>query len=150
MATFKSEVLSRTSLTVTGLNSLASGTYVASSAYNCSTNDNEDVLIEVRLATTNTPASLKQCSVFLKVTLNGTDYSTGPESGTTTTDEPDLIRLGAPVPMNTASTDHVGIYSVKAALGFIPHSFKLIVKNEIGVALTSGTVFTSEVSKTVV
>jgi hypothetical protein len=45
----------RTSLTVTGLGTLASATYVASSAYTANTNKPLDVVVEVECATTNTP-----------------------------------------------------------------------------------------------
>lgn len=148
MATVKQIVGTRTSLTVTGLSTLASSTYVASSAYNCSTNQPVDVIVELDLATTNTPAGNKQAVVFISDSLDGTNFRSGPTSGTTTTDEPDLRYLGT-VPMNTASTTHIGTFSVFQALGYVPAQFKVIVKNDLGVALTSGTAFTSEVSVTV-
>ena len=135
----------RTSLTVTGLSTLASATYVASSAYTANTNKPVDVVIELDLATTNTPAGNKQCVIFIQSSLDGTNYSSGPTSGTTTTDEPDLYPLGV-IPMNTASTTHSKTFSVAEALGFVPYSFKVIIKNDLGVALTSGTAYTSEIS----
>lgn len=135
----------RTSVTVTGLATLASGTYVAGSAITHNTNRPVDHVYEVNVATTNTPTGNKQVSVFAKVSLDGTNYTSGPESGTTTTDEPDLVFLGS-VPMNTASTTHSVVFSLGQRLGFIPYSSKIILKNDLGVALTSGTVFYSEVS----
>ena len=48
--------------------------------------------------------------VFAKASLDGTDFSSGPESGTTTTDEPDLMSdadvaaLFAPAPQPHAAT----------------------------------------------
>lgn len=135
----------RTSLTITGFSTLASGTYVTSAAYNAGTNDPLDVVVEVEAATTNTPAGNKQVSVYAKVSLDGTNYSSGPESGTTTTDEPDLYWLGS-VPMNTATTPHRRSFSLVASVGFIPQQFKVVCKNDLGVALTSGAVYTAEIA----
>lgn len=135
----------RTSLTITGFSTLASATYVTSDAYNAGTNDPLDVVVEVEAATTNTPAGNKQVVVFAKVSLDGTNYSSGPESGTTTTDEPDLFLLGS-IPMNTASTTHRKAFSLMAALGFIPQQIKIVCKNDLGVALTSGAVYTAEIA----
>ena len=135
----------RTSLTVTGLSTLASATYVLSNAVTPDTNNPVDVVVEVILATTNTPTGNKQAVVFIKPSLDGTNYLSGPESGTTTTDEPDLIWLGT-VKMNTASTDHKLFASVGQALGYVPYSFKLVIKNDLGVALTSASVYYSEIT----
>ena len=135
----------RTSLTVTGLSTLASATYVLSNAVTPDTNNPVDVIIEVILATTNTPTGNKQVVVFIKPSLDGTNYTSGPESGTTTTDEPDLIRLGT-IPVNSSSVDHKIMFSIGQALGFVPHTFKLVFKNELGVALTSASVYYSEIT----
>lgn len=148
MATVKQIVGTRTSLTVTGLSTLASATYVASSAYNCATNQPIDVVVEIDVATTNTPAGNKQVVVFLQESLDGTNFRSGPTSGTTTTNEPNLLPLGY-VPMNAASTTQIATFSIMQALGYVPAQFKIVVKNDLGVALTSGTAFTSEISETV-
>lgn len=136
---------SRTSLTVSGLSSLASATYVASNAYNCNTNKPIDVIIEVDVATTNTPAGNKQVVVYIIESLDGTNFRSGPTSGTTTTDEPNLRFIGT-VPMNSVTTTQIGMFSVATALGFVPLQFKVVLKNDLGVALTSGTAFISEIS----
>ena len=147
MATITQTVNTRTSLTVTGLGTLASATYVTSSAYTANTNKPLDVIVEVETATTNTPTGNKQVVVFVKESLNGTDFRSGPESGTTTTDEPNLRFLGT-IPMNSVTTTQRGTFSVAQALGYCPHSFKIVVKNDLGVALTSGAAYTSEISAT--
>lgn len=144
MATTKLEQQTKASLTVTGLSTLASATYVVSNAVTPSTNDPVDVLIEVSAASTNTVAVGKKLDVFAVVSLDGTNYSSGPTSGTTTTDEPDLYLIGR-VPMNTSTTTHTKTFSFMRAIGFIPQSFKLVLKNDIGVALTSGSVNIAEV-----
>jgi hypothetical protein len=147
MSTIKQPVGARTSLTVTGLATLASATYVASAAYTANTNQPLDVIVEVDIATTNAPTSNKQVVVFVSESLDGTNYRSGPTSGTATTNEPNLRILGV-IPMNAASTTQIGTFSITQALGYMPYSFKVILKNELGVALTSGTVFTSEISAT--
>lgn len=135
----------RTALTSTGFSTLASATYVATSSYDCSVNDPYDVIVEVECATTNTPTGNKQVAVFAKESLDGTNYRSGPESGTTTADEPNLRFLGT-VPMNTASVTQRGSFSIAEAFGYVPHAFKLVLKNDLGVALTSGAVYTAEIS----
>jgi hypothetical protein len=148
MATVKSVLGTRTSLTVTGLSTLASATYVASNAYNCATNQPVDVAIEIDVATTNTPSGNKQVVVFLSESTDGTNFRSGPTSGTTTTREPNLLLLGV-IPLTTASTTEIATFSVLQALGYVPSQFKIVIKNDLGVALTSGTAFTAEVSTTV-
>ena len=135
----------RTSLTSTGLSTLASGTYVASYAYTANTNKPWDVIVEVDTATTNTATGNKQVVVFLQESLDGTNYRSGPTSGTSTTDEPNLRFLGV-IPMNSTTTTQIGTFSIAQALGYCPFAFKVVLKNDLGVALTSGTVFTSEIS----
>lgn len=147
MTTLKQPVGARTSLTVTGLSTLASGTYVQSAAYTANTNQPLDVIVELDLATTNTPAGNKQVVVFVRESLDGANFRSGPGSGTTTTDEPNLRLLGT-VPMNTASVTQIATFSVAQALGYCPYAFKIVVKNDLGVALTGGTAFTSEISAT--
>lgn len=148
MATIKQIVGTRTSLTVTGLGTLASATYVASAAYDCASNQPVDVIVELDLATTNTPSGNKQVVAFVIDSLDGTNFRSGPTSGTTATDEPNLRPLGA-VPMNSASVTQIGTFSILQALGYVPAQFKIVLKNDLGVALTSGTAFTSEISNTV-
>lgn len=147
MATLKQPIGSRTSLTVTGLSTLASATYVQSATYTANTNQPLDVIVELDVATTNTPAGNKQIVVFVQESLDGTNFRSGPSSGTTTTDEPNLRLLGT-VPMNSITTTQIATFSVAQALGYCPYAFKIVVKNDLGVALTSGTVFTSEISAT--
>jgi hypothetical protein len=148
MATIKQIVGGRTSLTVTGLSTLASGTYVSSAIYTANTNQPLDVVVEVDVATTNTPAGNKQVVVFVQESLDGTNFRSGPGSGTTTTDEPNLRLLGT-VPMNSVTTTQIGTFSVAQVLGYCPYAFKIVIKNDLGVALTSGSAFTSEISSIV-
>lgn len=138
----------RTALTVTGFGTLASATYVASAAYVANTLKPQDVIVEVEAATTNVPAGNKQIAVFVQASLDGTNFQSGPTSGTTVTDEPDLTFIGS-IPMNTATTTHRKMFSVMTALGFLPQQFRIVLKNDLGVALTSGAVFTAEIASSV-
>ena len=147
MATITQTVGSRTSLTVSGLSTLASATYCVSGTYTPNTNKPLDVIVEVEVATTNPPAGNKQLAVFVKESLDGANFRSGPETGTTATDEPDLKFLGT-IPMNTATNTHRGTFSVAQALGYCPYAFKIVLKNDLGVALTSGAAYTSEISAT--
>ena len=145
MSTVSAVQGSRTSLTVTGLSTLAASTLVASSAYNCSTNDPLEVLVEVAIATTNTPTGNTKVDVFAQASLDGTNYSSGPTSGTDTTDEADLHYLGS-VPVASSTTTHRRVFPVSSAFGgVLPAYFKVVIKNDLGVALTSGAVYTAEV-----
>lgn len=148
MSTFNPTIGTRTSLSFTGtaLSTLASATYVKNTtAYNCDTNKPMNVVVEVEAATTNTPSGNKQLLVFIKESLDGTNFREGPESGTTATRENNLRLLGV-LPITTASTTERGFFDIFSILGFIPKSFFVVIKNDLGVALTAGVAFTSEVS----
>lgn len=127
---------SRTSLTTTALNSLNAGAYVSAGTLNHTTNDPLDVIIEVTV-TPGTVSGNKQVVVFAKGSLDGTNFESGPESGTTTTDEPNLTFVGT-VPCNTNSTAQTGMFSLAAAFsGALPQQTKIIVKNDSGAALAA-------------
>lgn len=150
MAVVKQVAGTRTSLTVTGLSTLASATYVASNVYNNTTNGPLDLMVEVTVATTNTPSGNKQVQVFAIASYDNSVFQSGPTSGTTTTDEPLLSYLGT-VPLQTASTTEVKAFPVAAAYGgVLPPYVKIVLKNDLGVALTTGSVNTSEISATVI
>lgn len=145
MTTVTQPLASRTALTSTGFSTLASATYVATSAKDCNSNKPVDVVVEVEAATTNTPTGNKKIDVFVVESLDGTNYRSGPTSGTATTDEANLLYACA-LPMNSSSTTERVSFSVKRALGYVPYAFKVVLKNDLGVALTSGAVYTTEVS----
>lgn len=135
MATITVAPGSRTLLTSTALNSLASATYVSAGTIDVSSVDPLDVVVEVE-ATPGTVSGNKQLVVFAKVSFDGVDFSTGPESGTTTTDEPNLKLLGSVV-LNTNATLQRNAFSVAAALGYVPPHIKIVVKNDSGAALAA-------------
>lgn len=133
MANITNPVGTRTALTTTALNSLASATYVSAGTLDLSSASPTDLVVEVAV-TPGTVSSKRQVAVFARVSLDGTNWTTGPVSGTTATDEPNLKRLGL-VPCLTNSTLQRNSFSLKQALGFIPRNVEIVIKNETGAAL---------------
>ena len=136
MATITAPVGSRTSLTTTAMDSLANSTYVVAGTITHATNDPLDVLLEVKV-TPGTVSGNKQVVVFAQKSLDGTNFETGPTSGSTATDEPVLTQIGV-VPCNTNSTAQTKVFSLAAAYGgTLPHSSKIVVKNDSGASLAA-------------
>lgn len=126
----------RTSLTTSAMDSLANGTYVSAGTLTHTTNDPLDCLIEVKL-TPGTVSGNKQAVVFCQGSLDGTNFETGPTSGTTTTDEPNLRYVGI-VPLNTNSTAQTRVFSLAQAYkGVLPYASKIIIKNDSGASLAA-------------
>lgn len=138
MSTVKYLLGSRTALTTSAVNSLNSATYVSAGTITIASSNKTplDMFIEVTI-TPGTVSSNKQAVVFVKQSLDGTNFTTGPESGTTTTDEPDLVFLGV-VPCNTNSTAQTQIFALSPVCGgVLPFAVKVIVKNETGATLAA-------------
>jgi hypothetical protein len=140
MSTVKYAQGSRTQLSgaSAALTSLASATYVTLGiiTHDSSGKRPLDCFVEV-YAKPGTVSSLKQLALFAQKSLDGTNFTSGPTSGTTTTDEADLIPLGV-IPMNTNSTAQRGVFSLVAAFGHsLPYATKIIAKNETGASLSS-------------
>jgi hypothetical protein len=150
MATVKQVVGTATALTVTGLSTLASGTYVTSATYNCTTNQPLDLFAELNVTPNGTTTGNQQAVLFAQGSLDGTTWQSGPGSGTTTTDEGDLTFIGA-LPLKTASGAQVKAFGVSAAYGgSLPPYVRFVVKNDCGVAFSAGSMRTTEISATVV
>jgi hypothetical protein len=125
----------RTNLTTSAMNSLPSATYVSCGVIDVSASDPTDVVVEVE-ATPGTVSGDKGVYVFAKVSFDGTNYSTGPESGTTATDEPNLYIIGF-LPCLINSTLQRRAFSLLHAMGYVPPYTKIITKNATGAALAS-------------
>jgi hypothetical protein len=131
--------------TPAALPTLGSGAYCVSPTITHVTNGPLDVLIFPTVATTNTPTGNKQVVVFAQASYDGTAFTSGPTSGTTTTDEANLHYVGS-IPLNTSSTDESKALSLAAAFGgTLPYASRLVFKNDCGVALTSASVRVAEV-----
>ena len=150
MATVKQVVGSRTSLTTSALDSLASATFVSAGTITHNTNQPLDVLLEVT-ATPGTVSGNKQLLVYAKASLDGSNQTTGPETGTAVTDEPNLYYVGT-LPLNTNSTTQTKVFSLAAAYGgLLPYASEIVLRNDSGAALNAsgGSVYYSEISATV-
>lgn len=142
MATTATFAQGTRSSAVLALGTLASATYVASSAIDLGATIPMDVTFEMEANANGTPSGNKQLILFCKFSLDGTNYGSGPESGTTATEEGDLHFIGA---MPTVDTnDHRKFFSL-AGLP-IARYLKLVVKNDLGVALSSGNVYKSDIT----
>mgnify|MGYP000334758385 CR=1 FL=1 len=129
---------------VLALGTLASATYVTSSAIDLGATIPIDVTFEVEANANGTPSGNKQLILFAKFSLDNTNYGSGPESGTTATEEADLHFIGS-LPMNDTN-DHRKFFSL-AGLP-VTRYLKLVAKNDLGVALTSGNVYRADITIT--
>jgi hypothetical protein len=127
---------------VLALGTLASATYVTSSAIDLGASIPFDVTFEVEANANGTPSGNKQLVLFAKFSLDNTNWGSGPESGTTVTEEADLHFLGV-LPMNDTN-DHRKFFSLQGQP--IARYMKLVAKNDLGVALTSGNVYRADIS----
>ena len=129
---------------VLALGTLASATYVTSSAIDLGATIPIDVTFEVEANANGTPSGNKQLILFAKFSLDGTNYGSGPESGTTATEEADLHHIGT-LPMNDTN-DHRKFFSLSGLP--VARYLKLVAKNDLGVALTSGNVYRADITIT--
>lgn len=145
--TTQTYVQSNTSIafTVSSLSTLANVTYVTSTAaVDLTAAVPLDDLLELAV-TVGSVSGNQQVLLFVQVSVDGGNYTSGPTSGTTVTDQPDLYYVGR-VPCNTSSAAHRGVFSLYQALGFTPRYYKPVVFNDSGAALTAGTMSHTTVS----
>jgi hypothetical protein len=131
MGTIAAPWSSLTAFTIS-LNSLANDTYVAGTAVDVSSIDPEDLILQLEV-TPGTVSSEKGAYLFLQGSFDGTNYGTGPTSGTSATDEANLLPVGF-LPLNTNSTLQRKQFPVLSALGFVPPWIKPVVRNRSGAA----------------
>ena len=140
MTAFTNRPGTKTAFSFSGLNSLANVTYVAGTAVDFLGITGVtgsclplDIILELTL-TPGTVGGNRQGLLFIQASLDNSVFSTGPTSGTTVTDQPNLFRIG-PLPLFTNATLQTGQYSILAILGFIPRNVKPIIFNDSGAAL---------------
>jgi hypothetical protein len=124
------------------MGTLASNTYIASPAIDLGASIPLDVTFEVEANANGTPSGNKQLVLFAKFSLDNTNFGSGPESGTTATEEADLHVVGI-LPMNDTN-DHRKFFSL-AGLP-VARYLKLVAKNDLGVALTGGAVYRADIT----
>ena len=126
MADVKIKHGSATSLTISGLNSLASGSKATSNEINVTTNDPLDVLVELTIDPGTTTGN-KQAVVFAVSTLDGTNYSDGTNNGN--------MRLLGVISLPDTNIVRSAAMGVAAAFGgALPPRFKVVVLNDSGAA----------------
>lgn len=151
MATIKKPLGARTAITTTAHNSLAAGTFVVLGTITHNTNQAIDDLVEVTVVAGASISGGKQVLVYAKQSLDGTNFTNGPESGTGVLEEPNLFLIGA-IPLGTTSAAHTGIFSLASVYdGNLPYASKIILKNDSGAALgnSGNSAYHAEVTSTV-
>lgn len=116
------------------LNSLANGAYVVLGTITHSSSGKVPLDCSVEIAVTpGTVSGNRQLLLFAEISLDGTVFTTGPASGTTTTDESNLRFIGA-LPLNSNATLQRDVFSLASAMrgGILPFATKLIAKNDSG------------------
>lgn len=151
MAAIKKPLGGRTLITSSAHNSLPAGTYVVLGTITHNTNQPLDDLLEVNVTAGSSVSGGKQLIVFAKQSLDGTNFTSGPESSTSAVDEKNLFQVGV-VPLESANVAQSCIFSLAAAYdGNLPYASKIIVKNDTGATLASSgnSAYHAEVTSTV-
>jgi hypothetical protein len=141
MATFTYAQGTRSS-TVLNLGTLASATFVTSSAIDLGAAIPYDVTFEVECDPNGSPSGNKQLVLYCKFSLDNSNWGTGPESGTTVTEVADLHLVGV-LPSSDTNT-HRKFFSLEG----LPKAryVKLVAFNDMGVALTSGNIYQANIA----
>lgn len=114
-------------------NSLANGSYVSLGVIDFTSAPPHECFIEVSLQASTTPSGNKQAVLFLRDSIDGTNFSVAPSS----TDEVNARFLGIlSLPDTTARRSIAFAVSPLFATG-LPIKVELYVKNDCGVALQS-------------
>jgi hypothetical protein len=148
MTTLTQTIATPASIAFTGLAALANTSYVAcTSAIDLGTATPIDDILEL-VVTPGTVANNKQALLYIQVSLDGTNYSTGPTSGTSMVDVTNLYYIGS-LPLNTASGTQRKSFSILNTVGFCPRYYKAIVYNDSGAAFSAGTLTHSTIVGTI-
>lgn len=127
---------------VLDMGTLASNTFTSSSAIDLGATIPLDVTLEVYCTPSGATTSIQQLRVFIQMSLNNTDWTTGPTTGTDKTNIFDLHALGG-LPCGDASL-HRRFFNLSGMP--VARYIKVIVFNDTGVALSSGKVFISKLT----
>lgn len=124
--------------TLLDLGTLAAATYVTSTAVDLTATIPLYFTLQAECNPNGTTTGNKQLVIFLKWSIDGTNYTSGPESGTTATEEADLHWAGTLPCVDT--NDHRKEFIVYPKGRY----FKIVAKNDMGVALTSGNIYRAD------
>lgn len=121
------------------MGTLAADTYITSSAIDRGAAIPPHETIEVVADPNGTPANDKSVHIFAQLSLDNTNFSTGPTSGTSNTNEEDLHYIG------TLKCNDTSEHTKMMSLDHLPKTryMKLVALNKVGtgVALTSGSIY---------
>ncbi|MCC2681222.1 MAG: hypothetical protein K0S36_786 [Nitrosospira multiformis] len=140
MATFTQAQSARS--VVLNLGTLASGTYITSSAIDLGPAIPLDITLEIECDPNGTPTGSRQLILFAKLSLDNVNFGSGPEGGADATNEADLHWIGT-LPCNDTNV-HRKLFSLQGLP--ISRYLKLVVKNDMGVALMSGNVYRADIT----
>jgi len=126
---------------VLNLGTLGNAAYIASAAIDLGAAIPLDVTLEVECGPSGTPAGNRQLILFAKLSLDNTNCGSGPETGLTATEEADLHWIGT-LPCNDTNT-HRKFFSLQGLP--ITRYLKLVVKNDMGVPLSSGNIYMADI-----
>jgi hypothetical protein len=133
--------------TLLDLASLAPGTFAVTPTidFGASIPYDTNILVTANTATNATSAG-QQVVVYMQQSPDGTTWTSGPTSGTTATNEFDLIFLGY-VPMQTGGTTMLSteIFSIRKDYPVTRYA-RIVIKNDCGLALSAGGVFRFDVT----
>lgn len=127
---------------VLNLGTLASGTYITSAAIDLGPAIPLDVTFELECDPNGAPTGNKQLVLFAKLSLDNVNFGSGPESGIDATNEADLHWIGTLPCFDT--NVHRKMFSLQGLP--VARYLKLVVKNDMGVALTSGNVYRADIT----
>ena len=119
------------------LQSLANATFVILGTVAHITNDPLACFLEL-LTKPGTVSGNKQLKVFCQGSIDGSNFESGPTSGTSTTDEANLRPLGI-LPLGSSATAQRRLFGFAGAYpdGVLPHSSRIVVQNDSGAALSA-------------
>jgi hypothetical protein len=124
------------------MGTLAAGFYTTSSVIDLGPSIPLDVTFEVEFTPNGAPTSSKQLLLFAKLSLDNVNFGTG---GTDSNDESQLHFIGA-VPAYGTSILHRKFLRLNQLEIPITRYIKLVVKNDMGVALASGEVYKADIA----
>ena len=143
MATVATLAQGTRSAALVTMGTLASGTYIASASIDLGAAIPVDITLDVTATPGVGQTATTGVFVFAKFSLDNTNFGTGPESGTSTTDEADLHFIGF-LPTATNSTAQEKLFSMIGQP--VARYMKLVVKNSTGAALGSGFVYRADIT----
>jgi hypothetical protein len=143
MTTTFTQAQGTVSSSILNLGTLASATYIASSALDLTSAIPLDKTLMVECVPNGTPTGNMQLCIFAQLSLDNSTFTAGPTSGTTATHENQLHWIGNLL-INVTAVTHRKMFSL-AGLP-VTRYMKIVAKNDMGVALTSGNIYWSDIT----